>query len=75
MVRCRLRLFENEKARNEHRVGLGLARQKPLKSLAEYYCFWMPSDLFPDDLDFGQTIQIPRFGPGKKSFRRYLLAE
>jgi serine/threonine protein kinase/TPR repeat protein len=33
----------------------------------------MPSDLFPDDLDFGQTIQIPRFGPGQKIFRRYIL--
>jgi serine/threonine protein kinase/TPR repeat protein len=33
----------------------------------------MPDDLFPDDLDFGQTIQIPRFGPGQKIFRRYIL--
>ena len=33
----------------------------------------MPSDLFPDDLDFGQTIQIPRFGRGQKIFRRYIL--
>ena len=33
----------------------------------------MPSDLFPDDLDFGQTIQIPRFGVGQKIFRRYIL--
>ena len=33
----------------------------------------MPNDLFPDDLDFGQTIQIPRFGVGQKIFRRYIL--
>ena len=33
----------------------------------------MPSDSFSDDLDFGQTIQIPRFGPGQKIFRRYTL--
>ena len=33
----------------------------------------MPDDLFPDDLDFGQTIQIPRFGVGQKIFRRYIL--
>src|SRR4030095_3041091 len=33
----------------------------------------MPSDLFGDDLDFGQTIQIPRFGAGQKIFRRYIL--
>ena len=33
----------------------------------------MPSDTFDDDLDFGQTIQIPRFGPGQKIFRRYVL--
>jgi len=33
----------------------------------------MPSDLFPDDLDFGQTIEIPRFGAGQKIFRRYTL--
>ena len=28
---------------------------------------------FSDDLDFGQTIQIPRFGAGQKIFRRYTL--
>jgi serine/threonine protein kinase/TPR repeat protein len=33
----------------------------------------MPDELFPDDLDFGQTIQIPRFGGGQKIFRRYIL--
>ena len=33
----------------------------------------MPDELFPDDLDFGQTIQIPRFGAGQKIFRRYIL--
>ncbi len=33
----------------------------------------MPDDLFGDDLDFGQTIQIPRFGVGQKIFRRYIL--
>jgi serine/threonine protein kinase/TPR repeat protein len=33
----------------------------------------MPDDLFGDDLDFGQTIQIPRFGAGQKIFRRYIL--
>ena len=33
----------------------------------------MPDDLFGDDLDFGQTIQIPRFGIGQKIFRRYIL--
>jgi hypothetical protein len=32
MARCRLRPFENEKARNEHRVWLELPRQKPLKN-------------------------------------------
>ncbi len=26
-----------------------------------------------DDLDYGQTIQIPRFGPSQKIFRRYTL--
>src|SRR6266513_1283089 len=31
----------------------------------------MAGDVLPDDLDFGQTIQIPRFGPGQKIFRRY----
>src|SRR6266496_217620 len=33
----------------------------------------MASDTSGDDLDFGQTIQIPRFGPGQKIFRRYVL--
>jgi serine/threonine protein kinase/TPR repeat protein len=33
----------------------------------------MPDDLFSDDLDFGQTIHIPRFGAGQKIFRRYIL--
>jgi serine/threonine protein kinase/TPR repeat protein len=33
----------------------------------------MPDDLFGDDLDFGQTIEIPRFGVGQKIFRRYIL--
>ena len=33
----------------------------------------MLDDSSPDDLDFGQTIQIPRFGPGQKIFRRYIL--
>jgi serine/threonine protein kinase/TPR repeat protein len=33
----------------------------------------MPDDIFPDDLDLGQTIQIPRFGTGQKIFRRYTL--
>ena len=33
----------------------------------------MPDELFPDDLDFGQTIHIPRFGAGQKIFRRYIL--
>jgi serine/threonine protein kinase/TPR repeat protein len=33
----------------------------------------MPGDLFGDDLDFGQTIHIPRFGAGQKIFRRYIL--
>jgi len=33
----------------------------------------MPDDLFGDDLDFGQTIHIPRFGAGQKIFRRYIL--
>ena len=34
----------------------------------------MPDDLFPpDDLDFGLTIQIPRFWEGQKVFRRYSL--
>jgi serine/threonine protein kinase/TPR repeat protein len=33
----------------------------------------MPDDLFPDDLDFGLTIQIPRFGAGQRVFRRYIL--
>jgi len=31
----------------------------------------MAGDVLPDDLDFDQTIQIPRFGPGQKIFRRY----
>jgi hypothetical protein len=40
MVRCRLRLFENEKARNEHRVWLGVGSAETIeKFLAEYYCF------------------------------------
>jgi serine/threonine protein kinase len=33
----------------------------------------MAGDVLPDDLDFDQTIQIPRFGPGQKIFRRYTL--
>src|SRR5436189_6043059 len=33
----------------------------------------MADDVLPDDLDFGQTIQISRFGPGQKIFRRYTL--
>ena len=33
----------------------------------------MAGDAFPDDLDYGQTIQIPRFGRGQKIFRRYTL--
>src|SRR5438067_7269678 len=33
----------------------------------------MAGDVLPDDLDFDQTIQIPRFGRGQKIFRRYTL--
>src|SRR5260370_4728685 len=33
----------------------------------------MGGDALPDDLDFEQTIEIPRFGPGQKIFRRYTL--
>jgi serine/threonine protein kinase len=34
----------------------------------------MTGNGFPDDeLDFGQTIQIPRFAPTQKIFRRYIL--
>jgi len=33
----------------------------------------MAGDVLPDDLDFDQTIQIPRFGRGQKIFRRYIL--
>jgi serine/threonine protein kinase len=33
----------------------------------------MAGDAFPDDLDYGLTIQIPRFGAGQKIFRRYIL--
>jgi serine/threonine protein kinase len=33
----------------------------------------MTGNGFPDDLDFEQTIHIPRFGPGQKIFRRYIL--
>ena len=33
----------------------------------------MTGNGFPDDLDYGQTIQIPRFGPTQKIFRRYTL--
>ncbi len=33
----------------------------------------MTGNGFPDDLDFEQTIQIPRFGPTQKIFRRYTL--
>jgi hypothetical protein len=40
MVRCRLRPFENEKARNEHRVWLRAGSAEAIeKFLAEYYCF------------------------------------
>ncbi len=33
----------------------------------------MAGDVLPDDLDFGQTILIPRFAPTQKIFRRYTL--
>src|SRR5512133_3627940 len=33
----------------------------------------MTGNGFPDDLDFGQTILIPRFAPTQKIFRRYTL--
>ena len=33
----------------------------------------MTGNGFPDDLDFEQTIQIPRFSPTQKIFRRYTL--
>ena len=33
----------------------------------------MQGDGLPEDLDSGATIQIPRFGPGQRIFRRYTL--
>ena len=33
----------------------------------------MQGDGLPEDLDSGATIQVPRFGPGQKIFRRYTL--
>ena len=33
----------------------------------------MTGDGSPDDLDYGETIRIPRFGPTQKIFRRYTL--
>jgi len=29
------------------------------KFQAEYYCFYVSDELFPDDLDFGERIRIP----------------
>src|SRR6266446_1305563 len=34
----------------------------------------MADDVLPDNLDFDQTIQISRFGPGLKVFGRYTLS-
>ena len=33
----------------------------------------MQGDSLPEDLDVGAIIQVPRFGPGQKVFRRYTL--
>jgi serine/threonine protein kinase/TPR repeat protein len=33
----------------------------------------MQGDSLPEDLDLGAIIQVPRFGPGQKVFRRYTL--
>jgi serine/threonine protein kinase/TPR repeat protein len=76
MVRCRLRRFEDEKPETNVVFGLVAGSAEAIeKFLREYYYFWMPDDLFGDDLDFGQTIHIPRFGAGQKIFHRYTLTK
>ena len=51
--------------------GTALARGKQLKAPSRLLFFYLPDNIFPDDLDLGQTIQIPRFGTGQKVVGRY----
>ena len=37
------------------------------------YQYSMQGDSLPEDLDVGAVVQVPRFGPGQKVFRRYTL--